>query len=116
MHNVVRAVKLNCALSCTQTPTLKLNNIPVSLSTQDGINWTGSMTVQVSNLVDIHCRAVGVEGEAWSLAITTDCPAGGTTDKVFTSPSNAKIPAGGSFEFYAAGKVPETLCAGKGKV
>lgn len=109
MGTPARVVRFKCVVTCDLTPTLRLNGGEIELI-QDGKTWTGTKAVPVAELVDIHCKVCGVEDEDWTLAITTECDNGCDPDKIFVPPAG-KIPSGGSFEFFASGRVPASPCS-----
>jgi len=104
----MRNVKFDCIVTCDFTPTLQLQEQDVVLK-QSGKTWTGSSTVGVDHLLTIYCYVAGVTGEAWAIAITTDCPKG-TPDKIYSD--GDKIPHGGSYAFYSSAMVPDPICGG----
>jgi hypothetical protein len=91
------------------TPKIELNDNVIKLD-RAGKDWTGSDSVNVTDTVEIHCKVRGVEGEDWTVTVTTDCSNGATPDKIFSH--TAPIPSGsqGTFEFIVTSLVPAIPC------
>ena len=109
MPTPARLVEFKCVVTCDLTPKLELNNNLIKLD-RAGKDGTGSGPVDVTDTVEIHCKVRGVEGEAWTVIVTTKCSNGAPPDKIFSH--TAPIPSGthGTFEFIVTSIVPATPC------
>lgn len=102
----MRKLTFKCTVTSGLTPFIDLQKKPVPLQ-QNGNIWTGSVTVDVDDTLNIAVTVSGIVGSPWSVDVTIDCP-GGSPAKIFSR--NGTIPVGGSDAFTASAKVPAQPC------
>jgi hypothetical protein len=105
------AITFKCAISSTMVSYINLQSKPVALH-QSGTNWTGSLTLNVADTLEIAYTVTGITDSPWTVDVTVDCP-GGTPAKIFSASGN--IPHGGSVGDTKTVKVPANPCAPKDK-
>jgi hypothetical protein len=103
----MRKLVFKCTIISGPTPFIDLQQQPVALH-QNGNIWSGSLTVDIDDVLSIAATVSGVNGSPWAVDITVDCP-GGSPGKIFSR--SGTIPHGGSEAFKTSAKVPVQPCA-----
>jgi len=105
----MRKLSFKCAITGGVTPFIDLQQQSVALR-QNGSTWSGSLTVDVDDTLNVAVTMNGINGSPWTVDITIECP-GGPPAKIFSR--NGTIPHGGSWAFTTSAKVPAQPCAKK---
>jgi hypothetical protein len=103
---MTRKLTFKCVLRSELTPFLDLQNQSVTLH-QNGSTWSGSLSVNADDTLNIAATVNGITGSTWSVNITIDC-SGGSPAKICSR--NGTIPHGGSEAFKTSAKVPAQPC------
>lgn len=102
----MRKLTFKCVITSEFTPFLDLQQQNVILS-QNGTTWSGSLAADVEDTLNIAATVNGINGSAWKVDITIDCP-DGSAAKIFSR--SGAMPHGGTQGFRTSAKVPQDPC------